>query len=100
MLGLESSRVVAKQFELDLFPDEPWGGHSPRALTRARSGLFLRQEPPRHEVETDPLQLMLPLWEKDDEGKRGPGQDGGASLLLPRCSRGTRAREKPFWEVL
>jgi len=50
---------VGDQFELDLFPGVPWGGRSPRSLTRVGSGLFSRQEPPGHEVEMDPAQLEL-----------------------------------------
>ncbi len=48
------------QLELNLFPGEPWGGRSPRALTKGSNALFLRPEPPSHEVGyADPDQLEL-----------------------------------------
>ena len=47
------------QLELGLFPGEPWGGRSARVLTRGFKWLYLRPEPPRHEVYKDPEQLEL-----------------------------------------
>ncbi len=47
------------QLELDLFPGEPWSGLSPRVLTRGNKLLYLRPEPPGHEVACDPAQLEL-----------------------------------------
>ena len=32
------------QLELDLFPGEPWQGHSPRALTRGALGLIFKAQ--------------------------------------------------------
>jgi len=72
------------QYELDLFPGVPWSGRSPRGLTRAGKGLFLRPEPPSHEVDVDPLQLEL--WSeavRPRKSKEPPIQRTGASLLLP-----------------
>jgi len=70
------------QLELGLWKDLPWAGKSPRALTRGYSFLFLRPEPPRHEVFFDPEQLEL--WPIDLATKREepPGFSRGASLLL------------------
>ncbi len=71
------------QFELDLFPGVPWEGRRPRGLTRVGSGLFLRPEPPGHEVEKDPAQLELfTFGVRLPRGKRPP-QAAGAPLLLP-----------------
>ncbi len=78
------------QFVLDLFPGEPWGGRSPRWLTRVGSGLFLRQEPPRHEVDPDPSQLSLRLVAGRPQGRQGPRQDEGAPSLLPLGARRRR----------
>ncbi len=71
------------QFILDLFPGSPWSGRSPRGLTRGRKGLFLRPEPPGHEVDPDPMQLSL--WAVPVRPPRGkqPQQAAGASTLLP-----------------
>ena len=75
------------QFVLDLFPREPWGGMSPRGLTRGRILLSSRREPPGREVETDPLQLAL--WPSPVRPLRSkqPRQAAGASLLLPLKAR-------------
>ncbi len=70
------------QLSLDLFPGVPWDGCSPRALTQARTALFLRPEPPRHEVHMDSRQYeMWPVSVRPPRGKRPP-QTAGASLLL------------------
>ena len=74
--------------QLDLWEAElvalPWKGQSPRALTRAANGLFLRQEPPksmREFVDGDQLDLF------DVANQRGPLYEGAPSLfLLPRRS--------------
>jgi len=73
---------VGDQLELDLFPGEPWGGRSPRGLTKVGKGLFLRPEPPGHEGNTDILQLSL--WPvKAGHSGRGPQAAPGAPSLLP-----------------
>ena len=50
--------------QFDLFPEEverlPWGGQSPRALTRINSGLFLRREPQKDDrffVDSDQIEI-------------------------------------------
>ncbi len=57
-----ASSVLA-QLELEVaHRDEslPWGGRSPRGLTKARKGLFLRQEPPKSVSEfADPDQIEM-----------------------------------------
>ena len=94
--------MFGEQLELDLFVGVPWGGHSPRGLTRAKNTLFFRPEPDRHEVQPDSAQLEL--WGvpvKPPRGKR-PRQAAGASLLLPvSVAPGIRPgarREVPFWK--
>ncbi len=74
------------QLELDLFPGEPWGGRSPRVLTKAKISLFLRREPESHGVEVDPLQLLLwPVTVKPPRGKRLWEAPAAPTLLpLPR----------------
>ncbi len=68
------------QLELDLFPDEPWGGHSPRALTRARLGLIFKPQGVETRVTfLDPLQvLMFPR-----RRQRSKEQSRTAPTLLP-----------------
>ena len=57
LVGEESKRL---QTELQLFPGEPWGGRSPRALTRARSGFIFKPQGVKDErFFVDPLQLDL-----------------------------------------
>ncbi len=86
-MSAKVSSCDGDQFELDLFVGEPWGGHSPRGLTRARSGLFLRQEPPGHEVEADPAQLVLWPGSVRPSCEKKPQQAAGASSLLPLIAR-------------
>ncbi len=87
------------QYVLDLFPGGPWGGRSPRALTRGRNGLFLRPEPRGHEVmdARDPLQYDL-CRPNVPTRKKGPSVYEGAPLLLllKRTRRG-RALRPPEW---
>ena len=72
------------QLDLELFRDEPWGGQSPRVLTRGFRALSLRPEPPRHEVFFDPEQLVL--WPIDGPHRaRAPELGSGAPLLLEPC---------------
>jgi len=62
------ARVVGPTYrQLDLWEAEvaalPWGGQSPRALTRAAKALFLRREPQkdaRYVVDPDQSDLWLP----------------------------------------
>ncbi len=68
------------QFRLQLFPGVPWDGQSPRALTRGGLALFLRPEPPSHEVFFDPEQLELWPVERPPMNK-GPFVYEGAPLL-------------------
>ena len=81
------------QLELGLFAGEPWGGQSPRVLTRGFSGLFLRQKPPSHEVIFhDPAQLEL--WCRTrPHGERGPSLSGAPLLLEPYSRRGRKPKE-------
>ena len=80
-----SGKSTYEQLVLDLFADEPWGGQSPRSLTRGYKPLFLRSEPHRHEVmdERDPNQYDL--WGRmvHTERKLPRRSGGGASSLLP-----------------
>ncbi len=70
------------QWELQLFPGVPWGGISPRELTRARMSLFLRREPPPHEVPVaDPRQLELFPVKRRFRKKGPPLVYRGAPLL-------------------
>jgi len=83
------------QYELDLFPGVPWDGRSPRSMTRALTGgLFLRPEPPRHEVYVDAAQLEM--WPaKLATPRKRPQQAAGASSLLPlKGRRGSTRRPR------
>jgi len=69
--------------QLDLWgwsvDDLPWGGQSPRALTRAAKALFLRREPQKDDsffVDPDQYDLFLAAI-------TGRPQYGGAPSLLP-----------------
>ena len=75
----------------------PWGGRSPRVLTRAASLLFSRQEPPRHEVDLHPPTPELGhLPVKPPRGKmRGPA--GRASSRL--FDRYDRAVGRVLWSL-
>jgi len=51
---------VSEELELDLFRGEPWGGRSPRGLTRVGLGLILTARADGARVMTpDPAQLDL-----------------------------------------
>jgi len=73
---------VGDQLELELgLPSVqiPWGGQSPRSLTRVQRGLFLKRERRKDDrFFADPNQLGL-----FPEAKRGRRRYGGAPLLLP-----------------
>ena len=51
--------VAVEQHELDLFPDEPWGGVSPRGLTRGHLGFIFKPEAQKHARFFDPEQIEL-----------------------------------------
>ena len=76
------------QYVLDLFPGLPWAGRSPRALTQGKKLLYLRREPPGHEVEMDLTQLTLwggsvrPPW-----GRRPQPAAGAPPLLLLKAAK-------------
>ena len=83
---------ISDQFELDLFPGVPWGGCSPRALTRVQISLSLRQEPPSHEVYLDSAQLdFWPGGSRATKRKKAMGKQPSAPLLLP-LKEGRRRR--------
>ena len=68
------------QLELDLWPGEPWGGRSPRGLTRVGLGLIFKPQGVRARVTfCDSTQLQLwPLMET-----RRKQQSRTAPTLLP-----------------
>ncbi len=70
------------QLELALFPTEPWGGRSPRVLTKGWKPLYLRPEPPGHEVFFDREQLELWPDNRPHRKKSLRSAAPGASLLL------------------
>jgi len=62
----------------------PWGGRSPRDLTKARISLFLRREPQKDErffVDPDQIDMFR------RRQKKSP-QYGGSPTLLPLPRRG------------
>ena len=69
--------------QYDLFPGDlerlPWGGRSPRSLTKGAIALFLRREPQKDE------RFFVDENQGDLFGRpeRGPPQYEGAPLLLP-----------------
>jgi len=72
--------MKSDQLSLDLgLADPPWGGQSPRALTRAAKALFLRREPQKDDrFFVDPDQYdMFPA------AIRRRFRYGGAPSLLP-----------------
>jgi len=98
MIGLVAVLRDSEQLELDLFPGVPWAGVSPRLLTKCRTSLFLRQEPPRHERFFDPEQLELwPAAQAPNE--KGPRRlvSAGAPLLVA-VKRTRRGRSLRFYE--
>ncbi len=73
---------VGDQLDLRLdWGPEPWNGFAPRALTRGFSALFLRPEPPGHEVFFDPEQLEL-FPKEGRQAERLPAVSPGAPLIL------------------
>ncbi len=86
-----------EQLEFRLFDSEPWDGRSPRALTKARKALFLRQKPPSHEVFFDPEQLEFWPETLATQKDAPPVRYGGAPLLVD-VARGRRPRFLLEWE--
>ena len=83
------------QLELDLFPGVPWNGRCPRVLTRGVLGLFLRPEPPRHEVFFDPEQLEF--WPVNrPHRKRGRRAVPPAPSLLQSLPRRSQSGAMSF----
>ena len=67
------------QHQLDEAADLPWGGRSPRALTRVQLSVFLRREPQKDDrffVDLDQLDLF-------HAAKKRPPRYEGAPSLLP-----------------
>ncbi len=87
------------QLRLRLFESVPWDGRDPRGLTRGRNVLFLRQEPPCHEVYSDPAQLEF--WPVDGHHRRNAEPILiGAAPLVPESKarrRGRRAGGPAHW---
>ena len=81
-MGQQDSSSVGDQLELALFTGVPWNGIDPRFLTRGRKVLFLRPEPPCHEVFFDPEQIMMWKLVGHQEAERPPGFSRGAPSLL------------------
>jgi len=86
------------QLRLDLFPEVPWDGRSPRGLTRSKKGLYLKPELPRPRGDGGSSDDQLELWPIDGpHGERAPPTSftvGGAPLLVdvrrPRRGRDQR----------
>ena len=62
------------QLELDLFPGEPWSGHSPRALTRGHLGVIFKPQGVGARVMTpDGCQLdFFPRWRQRLTSRAAP----------------------------
>ena len=79
---LPHSEGSGDQFELGLFPGEPWGGHSPRALTRARLALIFNARADRARVMSpDPRQLDLFPRRRQRNAQRCWGSAPAPTLL-------------------
>jgi len=78
-----SSPLDARTLQLDLFLDAariPWGGRSPRALTKAAQLLFSKhggEKSMSDFVDGDQIEI----WPTDKNGP--PSSFGGSPLLLP-----------------
>ena len=74
--------ITSRTAQLDLWQQEldalPWGGQSPRALTRVGSGLILKPEAQKSmsDLDLDPSQLEL--WPANNNA---PWRYQGAPLL-------------------
>ncbi len=71
------------QLELQLYPDEPWGGRSPRVLTRGWIGLFSKRERGGTSAFLDPEQLVLWPPNPGTRDKKRRRISAGAPSLLP-----------------
>jgi len=80
--------MIAMQLELGLgLVDLPWGGQSPRSLTRSAKALFLkreRQKEDRFFVDPDQMDLFR-------AAKAVPPEYQGAPSLLPLPARDRRS---------
>ncbi len=65
------------QLELDLFKGVPWGGRSPRALTRVALSIIFKPEGVREDS------IFFDMRQIDLFKKSGPRRFAGASPLLP-----------------
>ena len=78
------SALPEEQLELGLFRGEPWGGRSPRGLTRAHLGVILKPRGKKSmSAIPDPMQLELPLGYKSIRKKGRVAGPSGALTLLP-----------------
>jgi len=82
------------QLRLDLFRGVPWDGQSLRGLTKVSNVLYLRREPPGHEVEPDPLQLELWPVAGRARYKKATAQRAGAPLLVEPHRRDAPGRRR------
>ena len=72
-----------KQLELELFPGEPWGGRSPRALTSARLRFIFKPEAQEHErFFVDPRQVEI--WPAGERLVRRTSPSASTLIPLPR----------------
>jgi len=82
---------VGDRFEQSLLQELPWGGRSPRDLTRARKVLYSRQGPPGHEVMREWVDLVIPMPSDGHTKKKAPIEDSiGAPLLYGGTHRRRR----------
>ncbi len=86
-----------EQLRLDLFQREPWDGQCPRVLTRRFIPLFLRQEPPSHEVffDADQYDLWRPIGHTEKKAPLRRSSRGAPSLLPLKKRR--QKRGVPLW---
>jgi len=82
---------VGDLFEQVRLQELPWGGRSPRDLTRARKGLYSRPEPPGHEVIREWVELVIPMPSEGHTERKAPvDSSAGAPLLCGRTRRTCR----------
>jgi len=86
------------QLRLDLFPEVPWDGRSPRGLTRSNNVLYLKPELPRPRGDGGSSEDQLELLPTDGPHRKRvtpTSSSVGATPLLvdvgrPRRGRGQR----------